>query len=337
MNVTRVTGINKIIRSKAFTLFALLIILFVLFAIIAPFNNGARFITQRTIIGILQDIAVPAFLTIGAGCLMVSGAIDLSQARIGALSGMVVAVAIKNWQLPWFAAIATALLISALIGLVNAMLVNELNFQPFIATMSMSSVVYAVMYLVATDKSGQLQGVINYKSPSVALIGNYEIGGAVPVSVVFLVVMFIIYGIVLSKTKFGKTLYLMGGNATAARLSGINSKRTSYFLFINCAVLSGVSGVLYSSRTQQGSLLALANDQFSGLTAAILGGISFGGGSGGMGGAFLGLVVIKTFNKGMTIVGANSYLTSVLSGSLLLAALSLDYVSQRRQRKRVGI
>ena len=89
-------------------------------------------------------------------------------------------------------------------------------------------------------------------------------------------------------------------------------------------------------RTGSGSLNALANNQFTGLTAAILGGISFGGGAGGMGGAFIGLLVIRTFNQGMIIVGASPYLTAVLSGALLLAALSLDYFSQRRQQKRVG-
>jgi ribose/xylose/arabinose/galactoside ABC-type transport system permease subunit len=337
MNLSRVSGISKLIRSKAFTLFAMLIILFVLFTVIAPFNNDARFITQRTFIGILQDIVVPAFLTIGAGCLMVSGAIDLSQARVGALAGMVVSVGLSNWGLPWFVAILLALIISAVIGLINAVLINELNFQPFIATMAMSSIVYAIIFLVSTDRMGQLQGVINFKNEAVFSIGNYKIGGVVPASVIFLIVMFLIYGLILARTKFGKTLYLVGGNPTAARLSGINSKRMSYFLFINCAALSGVSGILYSSRVQQGSMLALSTDQFTGMTAAILGGISFGGGSGGMGGAFLGLLVLKTFNKGMTIIGANSYVTNILSGALLLAALTLDYVSLRRQRKRVGI
>jgi ribose/xylose/arabinose/galactoside ABC-type transport system permease subunit len=142
--------------------------------------------------------------------------------------------------------------------------------------------------------------------------------------------------LVLAKSKFGRTIYLVGGNPVASKLAGINSKGISYFLFINCSVLGGLSGIVYTSRSSQGSLLALANDQFTGMTAAILGGISFGGGSGGMGGAFLGLLVIKTFNKGMTIVGASSYLTTVLSGALLLAALTIDYFSVRRQQKRIG-
>ncbi|NLA87498.1 MAG: hypothetical protein GX847_09545 [Clostridiales bacterium] len=151
-----------------------------------------------------------------------------------------------------------------------------------------------------------------------------------------MVLAFIIYGLMLSKSQLGKSIYLIGGNREASRLSGINSKRISYFLFMNCSFLGGISGLVYTMRVKQGSLLALQTDQFTGITAAILGGISFAGGSGGMGGTFVGLLVIKTFNKGMMISGSSTYLTSVLSGALLVAALTLDYMSQRRQHKRVG-
>ena len=120
-------------------------------------------------------------------------------------------------------------------------------------------------------------------------------------------------------------------------MSGINSKGITYFLYINCSILGAIAGIAYTARAKQGGLQALSGDQFTGLTAAILGGISFAGGSGGMGGAFLGLVVLKTFYKGMLIVGSSTYLTLVLSGALLILALSLDVWSQRRQRKRLGV
>jgi ribose/xylose/arabinose/galactoside ABC-type transport system permease subunit len=335
-NYTKVSGFKKAIRSKAFTLIILSIGLIVLFTLLAPLNNGANFFTLRTFMSIMQDLAIPAFLAIGAGCLMVSGAIDLAQARIGALTGVIVAVGISWWGISWPVAVILGLAAAAVFGLINAILVNELNFQPFIATMAMSSVAYAIIMLVETDKNGQISGAVNFSSPTLTNFVNMKIGNNIPITAIILVIAFLIYGLVLSKTKFGRTLYLLGGNATAARLSGINSKRLSYFLFINCSVLGGISGLIYACRGGQGSYMALSTDQFTGLTAAILGGISFGGGSGGMGGVFIALLAIKIFNKGMTIIGASSYLTSVLSGALLLAALSLDYVSQRRQQKRIG-
>lgn len=334
-NFTRVSAFKKAIRSKAFPLLILFIIMIAMFAVLAPFND-ANFLTTRTFISILRDLSVPGFLAIGAGCLMVSGGIDLSQSTVAALTGVTVAVSVGWWGLPWYAAILIAMVISLAVGMINAILVNELNMMPFIATMAMSTVVRSIMMLIATDQTGQMQGAINYNDPTLALIGNYEIGGMVPATIIVMLVAFIFYGLLLSKTKFGRSLYLIGGNPIAAKLAGINSKKTSYILFMNCSLMGGLSGLIYTSRVKQGSLSALATDQFTGLTAAILGGISFGGGSGGMGGAFIGLLVIKTFNKGMTIIGASSYVTNVLSGALLLAALSFDYYSQRRQRKRVG-
>ncbi len=332
--VTRTSFLKRTIRSKAFTLIILLVMLIVLFTILAGLND-AVFFSSRTFVSILQDLAVPAFLAIGAGCLIVSGAIDLSQSSVGAMTGVFVAIGISWWNLPWFVALLVALVAAACIGLINAVIINELHMAPFIATIAMSAVIKAIMMLISTDNIGVLQSVINFDDPAINVIGTYAIG-KIPATVILMVIAFIVYGLMLSRSQLGKSIYMIGGNRAAARLSGINSKKISYFLFINCSVLGGLSGLIYTTRSKQGSLLALQSDQFTGLTAAILGGISFAGGSGGMGGAFVGLLVIKTFNKGMMICGSSTYLTSVLSGALLLAALTLDYMSQRRQHKRVG-
>jgi ribose/xylose/arabinose/galactoside ABC-type transport system permease subunit len=332
--VTRTSFLRRALRSKAFTLVILLVILIILFTVLAVVND-AKFFTSKTFISILQDLAVPAFLAIGAGCLIVSGGIDLSQAAVGAMTGVFVAIGISWWHIPWFVVMILALVSAGVIGAVNAFLVNELRMAPFIATMAMTAIIKAFMMLLSTDGKGVLQSVVNFDNPAVTVIGTYSFG-KIPASVILLILAFILYGLMLTKTKLGKSIYMIGGNPMAARLTGINAKKISYFLFINCSALSGLSGLIYTSRAKQGSILALQSDQFTGLTAAILGGISFAGGSGGMGGAFVGLLVIKAFNKGMMIGGSSAYLTSILSGVLLLAALTLDYVSLRRQRKRIG-
>ncbi|NLA87499.1 MAG: ABC transporter permease [Clostridiales bacterium] len=148
--VTRISFFKKILRSKAFTLAILLAFLIVLFTILAKFND-ARFFTTRTFIGILQDLAVPAFLAIGSGCLIVSGAIDLSQATVGAMSGVFLAIGIHWWGLPWFAAMLIALAAAIAIGFINAVIISELHMAPFIATIAMSSIIKAIMMLVSTD------------------------------------------------------------------------------------------------------------------------------------------------------------------------------------------
>jgi len=332
---TGTSAFKRILRSKAFTLIILLVALIVLFTILASLND-AKFFTYKTFVNILQDLAIPAFLAIGAGCLLVAGSIDFSQWAAGAIAGMIVAVGIAWWHLPWYVTFIIALIITACIGALNAVLVNVVRMAPFIATMATTAIIRAISMLIGTNSQHVLQSSVNFNDPTITVIGTYSVGGVIPATVILALIAFVVYGLMLSSTRLGRSIYMIGGNPNASRLAGLNAQKISYFLFINCSVMGGIAGLIYTSRSKQGGLQALQTDQFTGMTAAILGGISFGGGSGGMGGAFIGLLVIKTFNKGMLISGSSTYLTTVLSGALLLAALTLDYVSLRRQRKRIG-
>lgn len=334
----KISPIKRALRTKAFPLFVLLVVVIAVFTVLSPLSNDGfqAFFRIKTLWRILQDLAVPGFLTIGVGLLIVSGSIDLCAASVGSLSGVIIAVCMAWTNISWPVAIVIALAAAATIGVINAILVNELKQPPFIATMAMSIILTAVMQIICTDKTGQIIGLVNFSNDSIQQIGTYKIFGEIPAASLVMVLFFIIYGLALAKSKFGRTLYLIGGNQTAAHLAGINAKKFSYFLFINSSVLASFSGIINASRVKMGGAQALAYMQFTGITAAILGGISFGGGSGGLGGAFLGLLVINTFSTGMTSSGASPYMTPVLSGILLIAALTFDYFNIRAQNKRVG-
>ena len=334
----KISIIKRIVRTNAFSMLVLLVVLVGFFSILAPMRNDGfqTFFRVSTFLRILQDIAVPGFLTLGVGLLIVTGNIDLSAANVGSLTGMIISACVGWHDIHWLAAIAIGLCAAVVIGTVNAFLVNELKLAPFIVTMAMSSILSAVMQLVGTDATGSVQGVINYSHDILLLIGTYKIFGEIPAASVAVVVLFIIYGLALSKSKFGRILYLMGGNRAATYLAGINPRKTTYFLFINCSLLASLAGIVNVSRVKMGSVSALSAFQFTGITAAILGGISFGGGSGGLGGAFLGVVVINAFSMGMTTSGSSSYLSIVMTGVLLLVALAFDFFNTRAQKRRVG-
>jgi ribose/xylose/arabinose/galactoside ABC-type transport system permease subunit len=223
------------------------------------------------------------------------------------------------------------LLICALYGWINCALVNKFNFQAFIATLGMASVVKGIMYFTSVGDLG-VPVSIGFTEPVLHFLGAFRLFNILPFPIILTIIGFIIYGFIMSKTKFGLRVYLIGGNPVASLLAGIDPKKLKYILFINCAVLSGVTGVLGAARLMQGSLMALGSSQFTGLTAAILGGISFGGGSGGMGGTFIALIVINTFTTGMSMVNVNPYLSTAFTGVLLLFALSLDYFSNKQKR-----
>jgi ribose/xylose/arabinose/galactoside ABC-type transport system permease subunit len=173
---------------------------------------------------------------------------------------------------------------------------------------------------------------IAIRSDAFNAIGTKSIfDGYLPISVVIAVAFFVIYGLLMNKTKFGQSVYLVGGNPTASYLSGINPKKISYILFLNSSLTGGLAGLMYASRMKSATQSGITNSSFAGMTAAILGGISFGGGSGGMGGAFLGLIILNAFNNGISGVGIPPFWQQVASGVLLLVALTFDYLSLRQK------
>ena len=322
---------RSVLHSKIFTLAIVFIALVILFSIWSS-AVGSQFFKLTTFRNILSALVLSSFITIGAGALLIGGQIDLSAAAIGAFSGMVLAAAIKGWGMPWYIGIIIALVLCAVFGAVNATMVSVFRFPSFIATLAMMSMAKGLMYLFSSLGNKGLATNISFLNKPIAWIGAGSVG-PIPFNVIVMVVFFIVYGILIGRTKLGMKIMLLGGNPVAANLAGIQSRKMTYFLFINGAVLGGVSGIFNTAQLQQGSILALANNQFTGLTAAILGGISFVGGSGGMGGAFLGLLILQTFQIGMGVVRFNQFWVGVFSGILLIVALAVDFFAQMRRNK----
>ncbi|MDR2357858.1 MAG: ABC transporter permease [Oscillospiraceae bacterium] len=317
--MTRSNWKSRFLKSKMFVLLILYLLLIAVFSII----SRGQYLSWFNIRNIMNSMVVTAYLTCGASFLMIAGNVDLSTAQVALLSGAMLGTFLQM-GFPWPAAILAVFIVAAAAGALNAMLINEIKFQPFVATMAVSYVVQGLMLV-------RLQGFsIDVDSPPIVWFGTYKIGGVLPVSIIFTFAIFAVYGVVLAKTKFGKSLYLVGGNPTAAKLAGLNPKRISYILFINNAVLGSFAGMLQAARLKAATPNAIANGMFAGMTGAILGGISFGGGSGGMGGAFVGLILLNGFNAGLSTVGLSPYWQTAASGALLLLALTFDYFNSRR-------
>ena len=318
------SALKKFTRTK---LFALLILLVLLTTIVAIASEG-RFLTPSNITSILDSMIITSMLTIGAAMLLISGQLDLSMGTVGTASAVMFAYLMEVMSWPWAPALILTLLAAAVIGSLNAALVNLARFPAFIATLGMASVAEGLSY---TFSSG---AQIPVRDPFIRWIGSGRIGNVLPVSIVLLIIAFVAYGVILNKTKFGRHMYLVGGNPHATRLSGINPRKVSFILFINSSIMGALSGILLCSRVASATSLGIKDRQFFGLTAAILGGISFGGGTGGMGGAFVGLLIFSAFSNGMVQLRVESFWTQVIYGILLLTALTFDYVSRRRSLRK---
>ncbi len=323
--------LKALTSKKIFTLICLYIAMVVLFTVWAELRH-THFLTVPVFKNILNSLVVTSFLAIGAGCLLIGGYLDLAQSSIGAFGSMVMAAAIAGWGFPWWVAIIVALLLCAVFGVISALMVTKLKFPAFIATLAMASMVKGLMYQFSSMGNNGMAANINFQNNVTSFIGSGEVLG-IPFGVIVMVVFFIFFGILMSKTAFGMKVTLMGGSPVAATLAGINAEGLTIVLFVISAVMGGIGGIFNCARLSQGALTALTTNQFTGLTAAILGGISFGGGVGGMGGAFVGLLILNTFQIGMGIVGVNPLWVTVFSGVLLLVALALDIIAMQRKAK----
>jgi ribose/xylose/arabinose/galactoside ABC-type transport system permease subunit len=302
------------------------------------FSKNHSYLGLGNIRNILNSMVVYTLLAVGGGLVIIAGEIDLSPGHIGTAAGAVMAALLKGTELPWFAAVLICLLIGTVFGLLNGFLINKLKFQSFIATLAVGSFLAGgFSYIVVGGET------LEIKDEFIVLVGTGRIAQFVPYTVIISFAVILIYGVILAKTKFGRSVYLIGGNKEASRLSGINPGLMSYILFANSGMLGAFAGLLYDARLTAGNLTGTNNYVFPAITAAVLGGLSLGGGRGNMFGCFLGLLIISGFDNGLLVLGVSPFWKNVASGLLLLLALTLDYLTKRsekggrRHRKAVAI
>jgi ribose/xylose/arabinose/galactoside ABC-type transport system permease subunit len=314
--------VKKILRSKTFTLFVILLLIVLFFWIVSPKHS---YLSVRNITSILNSMVLYILFAVGVSMPILLGEFDLSPGYVGTAAGALMAKLLTEVGVPWYYVVVLCLLLGIAFGLLNAVLVNKFRIQSFIATLAVGSFIAKGVSLIVSGGRP-----INIDEPVIVWIGTYKIGKIVPVAVIISLVVILIYGVILAKTKFGRSIYLCGGGRQAARLAGLNPERLSYILFANSGMLGALAGIIFAARLQTGDLTGTNSYSFPAVTAVIFGGISFGGGTGNMLGCFLGLLIINGFNNGLTIMRVTSYWQDVASGILLLLALALDYFRNRR-------
>jgi ribose/xylose/arabinose/galactoside ABC-type transport system permease subunit len=328
-------------RDKAVPL-VIILILFTIFTMIVSsgvlngeplssmFTKG--FMTSGNLLGIFYGLVIQCVMMCGIGCILIGGNIDLSVGAQASLATMVFGLLIRSGLLPWPVVVLLTILVAACFGLANTFLVNILKFPPFIATIGMASVYTGICRVVTEGDNIQIS---QQKAGFFLEIGKAHIFGRFPVIFLFAIFLVIAYQFILSKTTFGRSIYMCGGNPGAARLSGLNPDRVRMILFINNSILAAVGGLLWTSQLKLASptAISVAAPDLSVISAAILGGISFHGGAGHLGGPFAALLLLSVFDNMLTVLGVQSYWNVFAQGVLLAVALIFDYVSTERRRK----
>ncbi|MDR1589624.1 MAG: ABC transporter permease [Oscillospiraceae bacterium] len=317
------SAVRRIIGAKEFTLFLVMAAAVVVFTAI-----NRNFLSLDNIRNIFNSAFVVGTFAVGMSCLLISGELDLSSANTGMMAGVLISL-LMNAGVPWVAALIIVLFFGAVTGLINAFFVNVLGFTAFISTLGVSTV-YGGLALVFTNAQNVPIG-----NPAFWSLGSINVFEVFPLPFFIMIILLTAYGIILFATRFGRRLYMVGGNPNSSRLAGINPKKITTILFVNNGVIASLVGSLLAARMHMGSPLALSGSDLDAITAAVLGGVCFTGGSGNMFGVFLGIMLLTSFQNGLVVVGVDSYYRVVAKGVLLVAALALDFYRERARQKQL--
>jgi ribose transport system permease protein len=312
-------GVATFLRSQMRNIapFLTLILLFAFFAVASP-----SFATIDNVGNILTQVSVTGVIAVGLTFVILCAEIDLSIASIANVTGIAVAyftlqdsyVNIANVPLPGWAAILLALLLCAMLGLVNAMGLTLIGIPSFIMTLAMMQIAAGISALLVRGQ--------------IATLGSGSIGG-IPWIVIVAAVMLLAGHLVLTYTRFGRYVYMVGGNREAAEYSGLNVNLILGSVMVIAAVCSGIGGMLgvaHFGSAQQNEFDTYLLDS---IAAVVVGGTSLFGGRGGIGNTIVGLFVLGVLNNGLDHVNIDSFLKILIRGVILLAALVINVYAQR--------
>ena len=322
-------GLGSLLRNQMRNIapFATLLLLVIFFSV-----ASSSFMTMDNLANILVQISVTGVIAVGLTFVILCGEIDLSVASIANVTGVAVAfftaqesyvnIANTDFVMPGGVAIVLALVTCLVLGLVNAFGLTKIGIPSFIMTLAMMQIADGICALL-------LRGQIAYAVPSfVTTLGSSNLG-SLPWIVIVLAVFLLVGHVVLTYTRFGRYIYMVGGNREAAEYSGINIKMILASVMVISAVCSGVAGMIgvaHFGSAQQNEFTGYLLDA---IAAVVVGGTSLFGGRGGIGNTIVGLCVLGVLNNGLDHVEIDSFLKILIRGIILLAALIVNVYAQR--------
>ena len=290
--------------------------------------NSEQFLTGGNFSLIIQQVMVVGTLAIGQTLIILTAGIDLSNGAIMAFGGIVMTKLAVDGSVPPLVAIALGLLVCAAFGAVNGLLVTTIPLPPFIVTLGMLNVVFALTHVYSGD-----QTVVNLPSPLTALGDTFAIGDTrVTYGSLLTILLFLLFAYLLGQTAWGRHVYALGNSPEVARLTGIRTGRLTVGVYTVAGLVYGIAALLLVSRTGVGDPQAGQTDNLDSITAVVLGGTSLFGGRGLVIGTLLGALIVGIFRNGLQLMGVASIYQTLITGVLVILAVTVDQLSRRRIR-----
>jgi inositol transport system permease protein len=296
---------------RSFQSISILVVLIILMSIASPF-----FLSTRNLLNIVRQISMIATISFGVTIIIITAGIDLSSGSVAALAG-VVAASFGLGGHSLFVAVLLGLLAGAAAGMINGIVTSYGNIPPFIITLGMMLAARgaALMYTDGRPVTGLTD---QFKF----IGGGYVFG--IPFPIFIMLFAALITHIIMTKTKFGRHVYAIGGNRQAAVVSGINVKRKLVWVYTYAGMLSGLAGIILAARLSAGQPTAAEGYELDAIAASVIGGTSFSGGVGTVPGVIIGALIIGVMNNGLVLLNVSPYIQMIIRGSIIVAAVLLD-------------
>ncbi len=310
-------------RFNSLTTLIALIVLMIIITIINP-----NFLTVNNLLNLLLQVTANGFIAFGMTFVILTSGIDLSVGAILALSRAVTAGFIAQ-GMPLPLACLLALVLGAILGAINGIFVAYGGMAPFIVTLA-TQMVYRGATLVFTNGNPITKNMNGY---FLAYIGQGYLFG-IPFPVILMIVVFVILYFLLHKTAFGKSVYALGGNETAAHIAGVKSNKVKVAIYTISGIMSAVSGLIITSRLGSATPQAGSGYEMFAIAAVVLGGTSLMGGKGRLSGTIIGVLIIGVLNNGLNIIGVSAFWQQVVEGIVILIAVLIDVLRSRASKNK---
>ena len=280
------------------------------------------FLTSSNLLNVLQQISTNFVIAVGMTFVIISGGIDLSVGSNIALTGLLMAIMMKNWGLSVALTLVLSLIFAGLIGLINGALISLLNLPPFIATLGMMSIARGAAYTVTG-------GQPLYTMPSSFTAISSRVGNVPLYTILIMAAVFLLGWYCLRYTRVGRFTYAIGGNENCAKLSGINLKKIKCFVYTISGLCCGVAAVLLTSRLDSAVPTNADGQEMDAIAAVVIGGTSMNGGEGSMLGTLIGIFIIGVIANGLNLLGVPQGPQKMVKGLIIVIAVIIDVLRRR--------
>lgn len=304
--------------------YGIVLILLAMFIAFSLLSEG--FFTPRNIFNIIRQISFMGLIAIGVTMVIITGGIDLSSGSVLALVAVIATslaqlpesatLKYEGLHLPIVVPVIVGLAVGALCGAINGSLIARFGIPAFIATLGMMTVARGFALIYSNKPLSQL-------TPEYNFIGQGAIMG-VPFPVIILLVVAVAAHIMLNNTPFGRYIYALGGNEQAARISGVNINRVKIGVYTLAGLLSGLAGLVVSSRVGSGQPGQGVGIELDAIAAAVIGGASLSGGIGTIWGTIVGALIIGVLDNGLILLNVDQYWITIVKGAIIVVAVIID-------------